>query len=138
MSQENVENLRAFLEPANGVSWDANLLADWQTRLSLLDPDVIYEDATMFDETFHGHAGVIRAWQRWSEAFAGTRLELVQILGDGDKAVSTHDFQATAHLTGIEFKGTYAYVWEFRDGKVVRYRSVADPEQALIEAKLTS
>jgi ketosteroid isomerase-like protein len=33
--------------------------------------------------------------------------------------------------TGIEFDEPLAYVWTFRDGKVVHFRSFRDPKQAL-------
>lgn len=130
MSLENVEALRALLEPTSGTSWDEGALSEWESSATLFDPNVVYEDATMFDETFHGPDGVAEAFRRWNEAFASTRLELLEILGDGDTLVSIHRFQTTAHHTGIEFKGEFAYVWTFRDGKVVHYRST-DREQAL-------
>jgi hypothetical protein len=59
MSQENVDNLRAFWE-----KWNTSEAPD----MSLLDPEVTYEDTILPDhvgETYRGHEGVARAVARW-------------------------------------------------------------------------
>ena len=67
MSQADVENLRVWWEKFNRGEID----------LSLLDPDVVYEDANLPDhirEAYRGHDGVLRATKRWREpkSFCGT------------------------------------------------------------------
>jgi hypothetical protein len=69
MSQENVENLQAFLEPWSREAWTLEV---WQRGevidMSFLDPDVIYEDTVLPDhvgEAHRGHEGVVRAGERW-------------------------------------------------------------------------
>jgi hypothetical protein len=79
MSQENVENLRAFLEEVSGPI--APALAAWKRgeALSLLDPEVTYEDTALPDhagETYRGHEGVIRATERWAEPYEELTVEL--------------------------------------------------------------
>src|SRR6476619_5903432 len=52
MSQENVEELRAFLE-----AWDMEAWKRGEADLSLLDPEVTYEDTILTDhvgETYRG------------------------------------------------------------------------------------
>jgi ketosteroid isomerase-like protein len=132
----NVQRLRVLLEPMSGVMWNAARVSSWSSRLELFDRDVVFEDSAMFDETFRGHEGIVEAFRRWIDAFASTRVDLVEIVGEGDKAVSTHRFRATAHHTGIEVKGEYAFLWRFRDGQVVHYQSVTDPASALRAAGL--
>jgi ketosteroid isomerase-like protein len=56
---------------------------------------------------------------------------LEQILGSGDRLVSVHHVHMRARHTGIEFEGPVAYVWTFRDGKVIHFRSYRDPQEAL-------
>jgi len=63
-------------------------------------------------------------------------IELDEILGSGDRLVSTHRFLATARHTGIRTELRYAYVWTFRDGKVIHLRSFREREQALEAAGL--
>jgi hypothetical protein len=64
MSQENVEALRSFWE-----TWNTSEAPD----MSLLDPDVTYEDTVLPDhigETYRGPEGVARAVACWFEPFA--------------------------------------------------------------------
>jgi ketosteroid isomerase-like protein len=139
MSEENIENLRAFLEAASGPITTA--LAAWKggEALSLLDPDVTYEDANLPDhagETYRGHEGVIRATERWAEPYEELTAQLDQIVGTGDRLVSIHRVRAKARHTGIEFEGSLAYVWIFQSGKVTHFRSFVDPQEALEAAGL--
>jgi ketosteroid isomerase-like protein len=136
----NAENLRVQLESwgaAPAHAEDAGPLSD--ANLSLLHPDVEYEDTVLPDhvgETYRGHAGVIRATERWIEPFEWLKLELDEIVGEGDRLVSIHHFTAKARHTGIEVEGPVAYLWTFERGKVVHFRSYRDPEEALRAAGL--
>ncbi len=130
MSQENVEKLRAFWE-----KWNRG-----ETDLSLLDPEVVYEDANLPDhaaEAYRGHQGVMRATERWLEPFEDLTAGLERIVGTGDNLVSIHHFKGTARHTGIEFEGPLAYLYRFREGKVVYFRSFRDQEEALEAAGLS-
>jgi ketosteroid isomerase-like protein len=140
MSQENVENLREFLE-----SWDPKAdLEAWRRGetggLSLFDPDLAYEDTILPDhgaETYHGYEGVVRATTRWLEPFETLTHDLERIIGSGDRLVSVHRVQMKARHTGIELEGPLAYLWTFRDGKVIHLKSYGDPAEALEAAGLS-
>src|ERR1039458_5997928 len=56
--------------------------------------------------------------------------------GSGDGLVATHRFRARARYTGIEFDQPSAYVYTFRDGKIIRIQGFWDPEDALAAAGL--
>jgi ketosteroid isomerase-like protein len=134
MSQEDVENLRAFLETWTLDTWTLEAWRRGAVDLSLLDPDVNYEDTTLpghTGETFHGRKGVIRATERWLEHYDSLLIELEQIVDAGDRIVSVQRVRAKSRRTGIEFDGLLAYLWTFRDGKIVHFRSFRDPEQAM-------
>ena len=140
MSQENVETLRAFLETWSREPWT---LEAWQRGevldMSFLDPDVLYEDTNLPDhagEVYRGHEGVVRAAERWIEGSEWLLVELEQIVGAGDRLVSIHRVRSKARYTGIEFDAPVAYVWTFRDGKVIHFRSFLDPDQAIAAADL--
>jgi len=137
---QNVERLRAFSE-----AWGqkARTQEDWRQEevidLSMLDPDVVYEDANLPDhagERYHGHDGVVRAAQRWIEPNEWLLVELERIVGAGDCLVSIHRMRSKARYTGIEFDAPLAYLWRFRDGKVTYFRSFVDPSEALKVAGL--
>ena len=136
MSQENVENLRAFLETWVDLdAWGRGEHPDWW----LLDPDVIYEDMNLPDhagEAYRGHEGVRRATERWLEPFADLRIELEEVVVTGDRLVSVHRVTAKARHTGIEFTGPVAYQWTFKDGKVIYFRSYRERREALEAAGL--
>lgn len=130
MSRENVADLRAFWE-----TWNTSETPD----LSLLDPDVTYEDTILPDhvgETYHGHEGVARAVARWFEPFAEITISLERIVGEDDCLVSIHRVRTTARHTGIQFESPLAYVYTLREGKVIHFKSFWDPQQALDAAGL--
>jgi ketosteroid isomerase-like protein len=134
MSQENVDNLRALLEALDVEAWKRG------EDMALLDPEVSYEDATLPDhvgETYRGHEGVARATERWVEPYEGFAIELERIVGVGDRLVSIHRVRARARYTGIEGEGPVAYVWTFRNGKVVHFQSFREPDEALEAAGLS-
>ena len=133
MSQENVENLRTLLEAWSVEAWKRG------EDMSLLDPEVAYEDATLPDhvgETYRGHEGVARATARWIEPYEAFSIELERIVGAGDRLVSIHRVRARARHTGIDGEGPVAYVWTFRGGKVIRFESFREPNEALEVAGL--
>lgn len=124
MAQDNVERLRAYL-----TRWGM----DAQPDFSLLDRDVVFEDDILPDhagETYRGHEGIARSARTWLEPYERFTIELEDIVGSGDRLVSVHRFWATARHTGIETELHYAYLWTFRDGKVVHFQSFRDVEEA--------
>jgi len=140
MSQENVENLRAFLETWSREAWT---LEAWQRGevmdMSFLDPEVTYEDSNLPDhvgEAYRGHEGIVRAAERWIEPFEWLLVELEQIVDAGDRLVSIHRARSKARYTGIEFDTPLAYLWTLRDGKVIHFRSFREPGEALEAAGL--
>jgi ketosteroid isomerase-like protein len=141
MSQENVESLRAFLEPWGREPWT---LEAWERGgvidMSLLDPEVVYEDENLPDhigEAYRGHEGIIRAAKRWVEPNEWLLVELEQIVGHGDHLVSIHRTRSKARHSGIEFDAPLAYAWTFRDGKIVHFQSIREPHDALEAAGLS-
>src|SRR4051812_5703602 len=140
MSQENVEALRAFLDTWSREPWT---LEAWQRGeimdQSFFDPEVAYEDTVLpdhADEVYRGREGVNRAAKRWIEDSEWMLIELEQIVGTGDRLVSIHRLRSKAPHTGIEFETPLAYVWTFRDRKVIHFQSFIDPERALEAAGL--
>jgi ketosteroid isomerase-like protein len=134
MSQENVEAIRELWE-----SWvnhdDATELGD----LTLMDPEVVYEDDSLPDhvgETYVGHDGLRRAWARFAEPWTDFEVDLEWTRGTGNEVVSYHRVRGKGRGSGVEMQADYAYVWTFREGRVVRLRSYSDPTEALEAAGL--
>ena len=124
MPDDNVERLRAYC-----VRWGMGAEPDF----SLLDPDVVFEDEILPDhagEAYRGHEGIARSARTWLQPYERFTIELEDVVGSGDRLISIHRFTATARHTGIETELRYAYLWTFRDGKVVHFQSFRDPEEA--------
>ena len=142
MSQEDVESIRAWAaawetRPGGGPLVDRHT---GEAVTSHLDPDVTYEDASLPDhaeETYKGIRGVIRATERWAEAFEELTVDLERIVGTDDPLVSIHRFRARARHTGIAFDEPLAILWRFRDGRVIYFRSFRNLADALKAAGLS-
>ena len=144
MSDANVENLRAMLAMYSTQTIQA-LLEAWRrgevdpALLALFDPEVTYEDYDLPDhagEVYSGLQGVLEATETWSEPYEEITNELQRIVGSGDCLVAIHRFRARARHTGIEFDQPSAYVYTFRDGKIIRIQGYWDPQEALAVAGL--
>ena len=142
MSDANVENLRAMAAVFSTETIHA-LLQAWrqgEADLALLDAEVTYDDyGSLPDhagEVYRGHEGVLKAMESWSEPYEEMTNELQRIVGSGDRLVSIHRFRARARYSGIEFDQPSAYVWTFRDGKIIRIEGFWDPADALGAAGL--
>ena len=134
MSEENVEILREYLD--GWLEGDLKDLGD----LSFLDAEIVYEDEILPDhvgETYHGHEGFRKAWARAVEPWESIEGEVEWVRDAGDSAVSCHHGRMRGRGSGLEAEIRYAYVWTFRDRKVVHCKSYADPAKALEAAGLS-
>ena len=134
-SADNPKRLREFLE---GPFTDMVALLDaWErgeADLSFLADDIVYEDANLPDhvgEEYRGHDGLLRAAKRWLEPFEAVVLGLEEIIGTGDRLVSVHRAYAKARDLDIEFREPLAYVWKFREGRVIHFQSFRDRTEAI-------
>ena len=132
MSRDNVEALRAWWGQWPDGGWTIETWRRGEADMSGFDPEVVYEDRNLPDhigETYHGHEGVTRAAERWTEPFESLAVELERVIDLGDELVSFHRWRARFRHTGIEVSEPVVYRWRFRDGKVIYFRSLG-PEEA--------
>jgi ketosteroid isomerase-like protein len=132
MSEENVEAIREL--------WA--LVGDDTTELdlSMVDPEVVYEDDVLPDhagEVYVGHEGLRRAWAGFAEPWTDFKVELEWARGAGDEVVSVHRMRGRGRESGVETQADYAYVWTFREGRIVRIRSYGNTAEALKAAGLS-
>ena len=127
MSQENADLICRM--------WKEQMERDPTTLdLSLVDPDIVYEDEVLPDhggETYHGHEGLLRAWARAIEPWANFTNEIEWAREAGDEVVSCHVMRGHGKGSGVPVEGRYAYIWRLRDGVVVYCKSFTDPARAL-------
>jgi hypothetical protein len=77
VSRADAEVVRAFWAQWSADGWTRGAWTRGEVDLSLFDPEVVYEDNNLPDqigETYHGHQGVVRAAERWTEPFEWTGL----------------------------------------------------------------
>jgi ketosteroid isomerase-like protein len=132
MSQENVRRVRAL--------WAAVNRGDTGS-LALFDTDVVYEQDLLPDhigQTFRGIEGVVKAWSAWTEAWdqLDTDVEWVRDAGR-DAVVSCHRARGRGKRSGVDAALRYAYLWRFREGKVIYCKGFGDPTEALEAAGLS-
>jgi ketosteroid isomerase-like protein len=139
MSQENVEKIRAYL-----ATWDGEILRpesrpferinSMEVTVALYAPDYVYEDAILPDhvgESYRGLDGSLRAAEAWIAPVEWLVVDLDRIIDAGERVVSLHRARAKMRHTGIEFEHPLAYVFTFRDGRVVHERAFVDHAEAL-------
>jgi hypothetical protein len=61
--------------------------------------------------------------------FDGFTIDLRRITGCGDTVLVEARYRATAKATGKPIDAQVAHVWDFRDGKVVRWQQYTDTWQ---------
>jgi hypothetical protein len=101
------------------------------SRAEALEADMSLPDHV--GEIYHGHEGLVRAAERWTEPFDWMVVELEQIIDAENYLFSFHRWRAKARHTGIEINEPLVYRWSFRDGRVVHFRSL-DPGEADVAA----
>ena len=136
MSQENVEIVRRLLTDVQQ--------RDHERAFEYYDPEIEW-DATRMAETipdlagiYHGHEGVRTYWRRWLSAWKDLRFDLEDVRDGGDEVVALiRNQRQWGRHSGIPTEiPTYALVFTFRDGKVIRWRTFPDPADALRAAGL--
>jgi uncharacterized protein len=134
MSQENVEAYE------RGV--DAYNRRDVEALLEELDPEVVMHLAlpAMFggeSAVLRGHAEVREFLRDLDEAFAEFQIEISRIRDLGERLVTTGRLRGRGKVSGADVESPIAYIVDFKDGKVVRYRDYFDPGEALEAAGLS-
>jgi ketosteroid isomerase-like protein len=112
MSQENVENSRAFLE-----AWNAG---DMGAVGESYDPHVVVRYADGWpegSEPIMGREAVMRQWEQQREPFDGDTLEEIEIIDLGDRVVTRFIWQAVG--SGPDLKIEVTSVATVRKGKTI-------------------
>jgi ketosteroid isomerase-like protein len=71
------------------------------------------------------------------EPYESVDIELERVVGTGERLVSIHRARLRARHSRIESERPVAYVWTFRDRKLVHIHGYFDPAEALEAAGLS-
>jgi ketosteroid isomerase-like protein len=124
MSQENVEALRRQLEQFNRTGevlleiYDSD--AEWMVARE--DPDAA---------PHRGMEAICGYFSQWTGMFERIDIRAEQVIDAGDKVFSWIRFSGKGITSGASVEMEFAYIWIFRDGKVVRVEEYFDRVDAL-------
>ena len=106
--------------------------------LECMDPQIEWTEGEEVPErhVYRGHEGVLRQQERFEEAWESFRIEPLDFAGSGDKLVVIVDLWGRGRGSGAEVEARAAHVWEFREGKAVRFEIYGDPEKALRDVEV--
>ncbi len=130
MSRENVDNLRRNYEHfiatgefsgefAPDFVWDMSTFRNWPER-----------------QTYEGIEGARQFLADWLEAWDDWELELEELRDADESVVAIVRQRGRSKATGLLVDMHFGQVWQIRDGKNLRMRMYASPDEALEAAGL--
>ena len=131
MSEENVESSRRM--------WDRFLAGDIPGTLAFFDEDIEVHDIPGLPDAsvYHGHQGYLDQIEKFREAFSDIVWEPLEFIERGDKVVSVVHATGLAKTGGLEAETTYAELYTWRQGKVVKIQYFTRKVEALEAAGLS-
>jgi ketosteroid isomerase-like protein len=134
MSQENVELVARFYEPATSK---AELLSAMPRTMGFCHPQVEWtsrEDGL----TYRGREGVREALERWLESFEEYRYEVERIIDCGGDDVLVVGLEVgKGAMSGADVRSVNHELLTVRHGMIVRFREFYDEGEALEAAGLS-
>jgi uncharacterized protein len=120
---DNVELVRG--------AYAAFAAGDVPAVLQLLDPNVEWYEAEHNPyspgKAFVGPQAVLEGVvARIPQDFDGFRIDVQRLVGCGETVLAECRYGGTAKATGEPFDLQAAHIWDFRDGKVVRWQQYLD------------
>lgn len=120
MSQ-NVDALRAL--------YDAFAVGDIPAVLAALDANIEWTDAEGFPYggTYRGPDAILQGvFMRLGAEWDGYSAVPSDFVDGGEKVVAIGMYSGTYKATGKAFRAPFAHLWEFRNGKAVRFEQFTD------------
>jgi len=131
MSRENVEAAGRFWE-----RFSASAVSGWiddGAPNPVLDPDVQYvEDARWPGSGIYSGSEAVRArFAEYLDIFGPMRVTLRETFDLGDKVGLVLGTRGESVQTGLPFEHDWAYLFTFRDGRIIEWRAYFDKSEAL-------
>jgi ketosteroid isomerase-like protein len=115
----------------NGI--EAYLRGDVDAVFEVATDDVefIVPDSMANSGTYVGREGYESMMRQWDEAWDEFRVEIVDLIQEGDAVVVSVTQHGRGRGSGIETRMTAAYLMRFRDGRLSRWRLCESREEAI-------
>jgi len=136
MSQENVEMVRALLEPFKGVDcttidWDDEAIREMTERFWSPEVELRWTRSGPEARVYRGRDGVIQAFREWSEAFSEYYVEPLDFIEVGDRVVVPNRQWGIGGASGIAVEDEFTWVYEIRDNQMARVDEYDTLDEAL-------
>lgn len=126
MSAENVATVKRGYD---------HVIATGELLMEIAHPDFVWDMSTFRgwpeQKTYEGIEGARQFLADWTSAWEDWRLELKDLIDAGDEVVAIVHQSGRSKTTGLPVDMDFAQLWTFRDGKQIRMRMYADPDEAL-------
>jgi hypothetical protein len=114
--------------------YEAFAKGDIPTVLSLWDPKMEWSEPEhgifWTGAPFRGHQDIVNGvFAHLPQHFDGFRIEINRMIASGDTVVVEARYRGKAKATGKPLDAQTVHVWEFRDGKGVRFQGYTDTWQ---------
>ena len=131
MSGRNIDLLARLQEAFNK--------GDIASALEAFDPEAEWQQAREDPdaETLHGTEAIRRLWESWRESYPDLRIEGDEIITAGERAFVWVRITGHGAASGIEMAMEEAYVYTFRDGRIVRLEDYFDRQEGLRAAGIS-
>ncbi len=124
MSRENIETIKAGFAAHNRGDIDA--------MIEMYDPDAVFE--TLLLGTHHGRESLRLIVEENKRTLAGYDVVPVELIDAGDKVVAVTQAVGAGGSSRIAIDDTFAFVFTFKQGLVVREQAFRNKEEALAAA----
>jgi hypothetical protein len=131
MTWGNVEQLQA--------GYDALARGDWDSALAPFHPDVVVEDHDLSPDgpgVDHGLDGFMRTFASVNEGFDEVQYTPERFDEVGERVLVEVRRSGRGSVSGARVEEQQFHVFDFRDGRVSRFRSFLDQSAALEAAGL--
>jgi ketosteroid isomerase-like protein len=130
MDRENLETARRlWKEMSDGAAAGqvtAEVSAEWHPEIEYIE-DPNWPGAGVY----RGPEAIRRRFAEYLEVFGPTEMTLEQLVEAGDDVVSLFLTRGESSQSGLPFEHEWAYVWSFRDGRVVTWRAFFERSEAM-------
>jgi ketosteroid isomerase-like protein len=137
MSEQNVAFVRAVL-----AAWGEGDVVPVAAALDPANPppeiaaafapdiEVVWAVNAPGQREYHGHDGLIRAYQEWLVAFSEFFVEELEFIDAGDHVIVPQRHRGRGLGSGVEVVQDLVHVYSVRDGRIARIREYDTLEEA--------
>ena len=127
MSQENIERVKEGFAAHNRGDVDA--------MVELYHPECVFE--TLLLGTHHGNEAIRLIHAENQKTLSGYGVVPVELIDVGNKVMAVAQMEGTGPVSQIALDDRFAFVFTFKDGRIVREQAFRNRDEALEAVGLT-